>query len=321
MKLQLCLTSSLVLALGAGSALASGAIITAADPFPGQGPLPDVSLRPTLSPPAFGPSLISGPPPSWTGPYLGVNAGYIADGGSAANVGAFPIGYGAFPSDIAVSSGNLAPNGASFIGGGQFGYNLQMSDIFFAGVEADIQGSGLNGSSAVVNGAPYGGAPLAISELGALTATKSLSYLGTLRGRVGFLLTPAVGAFASAGLAYGQVGLNTTSTVGGIFNGNGAPIAGAYGATTYSATRAGWTAGGGLEAFISSNWSAKVEYLYYDLGGTVGYTPFVASFGNFPGAVLSYAASKSSTSFNGHIARLGVNYHLTYNPAPIVAKY
>ena len=101
-----------------------------ADPFPAQGPLPYVSLRPTLSPPSFGPSLFSGPPPSWTGAYFGANAGYIADGGSAANVGAFPIGYGAFPSDIAVLFGNLTPNGASFIGGGQFGYNLQMSNIF-----------------------------------------------------------------------------------------------------------------------------------------------------------------------------------------------
>ncbi len=102
MKLHLFLTNSLVIALGAGTALASGAPITA-DPFPAQ-PLPYVSLRPTLSPPSFGPSLFSGPPPSWTGAYFGANAGYIADGGSAANVGAFPIGYGAFPSDIAALS-------------------------------------------------------------------------------------------------------------------------------------------------------------------------------------------------------------------------
>ncbi len=104
MKLHLFLTSSLVVALSAGPALAFGTIVTGADPFPGQGPLPDVSLRPTLSPPSFGPSPFSGPPPSWTGAYFGANAGYIADGGSAANVGAFPIGYGAFPSDIAALS-------------------------------------------------------------------------------------------------------------------------------------------------------------------------------------------------------------------------
>jgi outer membrane immunogenic protein len=250
-----------------------------------------------------------------------VNAGYIADGGSAVNVGAFPIGSGAYPSDIAVLSGSLTPNGASFLGGGQFGFNYQLSNAFFVGVETDIQGSSLKGASALVSGAPYGGAPGLISEFGGLTAEKTLAYLGTLRGRVGFLLTPAISAFATAGLAYGQVGLSTTSTVTGILNATGAPVASAFGATNYSGARAGWTAGGGLEAFISSNWSAKVEYLYYDLGATGGYTPLVASFSNLPGALLPYGASKSSTSFNGHVARIGVNYHLAYAPAPIIAKY
>jgi hypothetical protein len=47
----------------------------------------------------------------------------------------------------------------------------------------------------------------------------------------------------------------------------------------------------------------------------------VASFSNLPGALLPYGASKSSTSFNGHVARIGVNYHLAYAPAPIIAKY
>ncbi len=321
MKLHLFLTSSFVVALSVGTALASGAIITGADPFPGQGPLPDLSLRPTLSPPSFGPSLFSGPPLSWTGAYFGVNAGYIADGGGKVNIGAFPLGPGAYPSDVVVASGNTTPNGASFIGGGGFGFNYQFTNVFFAGAETDIQGSTLKGSSALANGAPYGGAPGIITELGVLTATKSLAYLGTARGRVGFLLTPAISVFATAGLAYGQVGLNTTTAVSAIFNPAGATVANAFAATNYSGNRAGWTAGGGLEAFISSNWSAKLEYLYYDLGGTVGYTPFVASFSSLPGAVLSYGASRSSTSFNGHIARLGVNYHLTYNPAPIVAKY
>ena len=59
MKLHLFLAGSFVVALSAGTALASGAPITA-NPFPAQGPLPYVSLRPTLSPPSFGPLLFSG---------------------------------------------------------------------------------------------------------------------------------------------------------------------------------------------------------------------------------------------------------------------
>jgi outer membrane immunogenic protein len=87
-------------------------------------------------------------------------------------------------------------------------------------------------------------------------------------------------------------------------------------------TRAGPLA----EGYLSSNWSAKAEYLYYDLGSTGGYTPFVASNSMLPGGLTMAMASKSSTSYTGHIARIGINYHFPYAPAPVVpapvvAKY
>jgi outer membrane immunogenic protein len=315
--------SSVVIALAAGPTLASGAVITGATPAPEQALLPDASLRPSFAPLSspFGPSPFAAAPSSWTGPYFGVNAGYIMDGGGDVNIGAFPLGNGLYPSDTAVISGNFAPNGASFIGGGEFGYNYQFANVLFAGLETDIQGSALKGSSSLANTAPYGGIPGFVTELGAVTATKSLSYLGTLRARFGFLVTPAIGAYATAGLAYGHVGLNTSSMSGLIFNPSGAAVGAALGATSYSGTRAGWTAGAGLEAFLSPNWSAKIEYLYYDLGATSGYSPFVAAFSIAPGSLDTIMGSRASTSFYGHIARLGVNYHLSYAPAPIIAKY
>jgi outer membrane immunogenic protein len=321
MKQRLVLSASMVIILASGPAFADGSVLTGASPVGGPTLLPDASLRSTFAPPPFGPALFSGPPPSWTGAYFGVNAGYIADGGDAVDVGAFPIGSGTVPSDVAVLSASPTPNGSSFLGGGQVGYNYQFSSFVFAGVETDIQGTSLKGSSAVASSALYTGYPGAVTEYGNVTTTKSLGYLGTLRGRVGFLLTPAISAFATAGLAYGQAGLSSTSSASYIFNPTGAPFAATYGAQNYSGARAGWTAGGGLEAFVSSNWSAKVEYLYYDLGSTSSYAPYVASFSNLSGAVIPYVVSKSSTSFTGHVARLGVNYHLTYAPAPIVAKY
>ena len=33
-----------------------------------------------------------------------------------------------------------------------------------------------------------------------------------------------------------------------------------------SATKIGWALGGGVEARVTGNWTAKLEYLYYDLG-------------------------------------------------------
>ncbi len=326
MKHHLLRAGSIAVILACGPAIASGSVISAAPPFQGQPPLPDVSLRPTLSESSFGPSLFSGPPPSWTGLYIGLNAGLVADGGGSVNIGGFPLDSSTLPSDIAAISGNATPNGASFIGGGGFGFNYQLSNALFAGVETDFQGSTLNGASSLATGAPYSGAPTLINEFGALTAAKTLGYLGTVRGRVGFLLTPAIGVFGTAGLAYGQVGMSTTSALSYVLASTGTPIVGAYGATNYSGTRAGWTAGGGLEAFLSPCWSAKVEYLYYDLGSTSVITPFVASTSVLPGALTMAMASKSSTSYTGHIARIGINYHFPYAPAPVVpapviAKY
>ena len=213
MKHHLLRAGSIAVVLACGPAIASDAVISGFPPFQGQPPLPDVSLRPTMSEPSFGPSLFSGPPPSWTGLYIGLNAGLVADGGGSVNIGGFPLGPGAFPSDVATVSGSMTPNGASFIGGGGFGFNYQVSNAFFAGVETDLQGSTLNGASSLATGAPYGGAPALLNEFGALTAAKTLGYLGTVRGRVGFLLTPAIGVFGTAGLAYGQVGMSTTSAL------------------------------------------------------------------------------------------------------------
>jgi outer membrane immunogenic protein len=102
---------------------------------------------------------------------------------------------------------------------------------------------------------------------------------------------------------------------------NGTPdIFSAAGA--YSDTRAGWTAGGGVEWMFAPNWSAKVEYLYYDLGSaTYALTPLVnANCGSAGACYGSFA--QSSVRFDGHIVRGGVNYHFNWgDPAPVVAKY
>jgi outer membrane immunogenic protein len=65
-------------------------------------------------------------------------------------------------------------------------------------------------------------------------------------------------------------------------------------------TRAGWTLGAGAEMAFMARWSAKFEYLYYDMGrdtvatnGTGGFT------GDF------YAVSQKTA---GHLLRAGLNY-------------
>jgi outer membrane immunogenic protein len=69
------------------------------------------------------------------------------------------------------------------------------------------------------------------------------------------------------------------------------------------------------------NWSAKLEYLYYDLGSVTTPTAFVDGFTNGHNPSWSYA-SNATAHFNGNIVRAGVNYHFNWGaPATVVAKY
>jgi outer membrane immunogenic protein len=63
------------------------------------------------------------------------------------------------------------------------------------------------------------------------------------------------------------------------------------------ATRAGWTGGVGVETMFWRNWSAKLEYIHYDLGNRVVFNP-----GSGALAVLD----------RGDIVRAGINYHFDF---------
>jgi len=66
-------------------------------------------------------------------------------------------------------------------------------------------------------------------------------------------------------------------------------------------TGAGWTAGGGIEARIDERWSAKLEYLYVDLGSGSGFTD------TYPGG----AQMSETVGFSAHILRGGFHYRFS----------
>jgi outer membrane immunogenic protein len=69
------------------------------------------------------------------------------------------------------------------------------------------------------------------------------------------------------------------------------------------------------------NWSAKVEYLYYDLG-TVNTNQLLTQINVGAGGIPWGAATvHSSTRFNGNVVRAGINYHFNWGAAPVVARY
>ncbi len=231
------------------------------------------------------------PPVQWTGFYLGGNAGGTWSNSNNINTVSSTL-FANFNVPVGQNGG--------FIGGGQIGYNYQFNANWVAGIEADIQGvAGTNDSR---NFASVVGV---LGNTVILTAKESrtLDYLGTVRGRLGFLITPTLLAYGMGGVAYG--GVKGQTSISDLLT---------FTTGSFDTTRAGWTAGGGIEWMFPPHWSIKVEYLYYNLGSVTW----------SDGVLLTPPTLNvvgSSTRFSGNIVRAGLNYHFHWLPAPIVAKY
>ncbi|MGU3495373.1 outer membrane protein [Xanthobacteraceae bacterium A53D] len=170
---------------------------------------------------------------SWTGFYVGANAGY--GGGSQ------DYTFANTPLDIAAAS----TNAAGFIAGGQLGYNFQFANNFVLGLETDIQWTNIEGE---------------VSTLGfdgsAVNMSTSLDYFGTVRARAGYAFDRFL-PYVTGGFAYGKTKTDiTTIDATDLYVGNG------------SSTKTGWTVGAGVEYAFANNWTFKTEYLYVDLGNS-----------------------------------------------------
>ncbi len=261
--------------------------------------------------------------PSWTGPYVGANAGYARSGSDSVRLESTPTFLVGPPllGDQGRVTSNVFWNAANgvldaptngFIGGGQVGYNHRLTDSLVAGFEADIQGmAGASGSETKATVIPL---PVPLFDPGnevrtTLSASRSIDYLGTVRGRLGMLVTPSLLAYGTGGLAYG--GVNSSAST---YQSRNGPVAPFGAANSFSGTRPGWTIGGGGEWRFLPNWSFKGEYLYYDLGSVtydvgalnaVLLPPLPVP----PGGTLGSASfSRATTRFDGHIFRIGLNY-------------
>jgi len=158
-------------------------------------------------------------------------------------------------SDWSGTGGSADPSGG--LVGVTAGYNWQSGQWVF-GLEADIDWASIKGSTAC----------------GAFSCETKNTWLGTARGRLGYAFDRVM-PYITGGAAFGdvkatQLGIGSTSD-----------------------TNVGWTVGAGIEAAVIANWTAKIEYLYVDLGD-VSCT-----------ACLPVA---SNVDFRTHIVRAGLNY-------------
>ena len=276
------------------------------------------------------PAYVPPPPPMWTGFFVGLNAGGTFGNNSAPNATTWNMNQSAGNASLvsaALLSGSGYNNGnAAFIGGGQMGYNWQVpygGMGFVFGVEADIQGiagSGANGSRWTAANTDRLGVPYSL--LSNQDGRSTLDYLGTVRGRMGYLVTPTLLMYGTGGLAYGGVTTNVSNYQSWADGSGAGQNFQVIGNGSFSNTQVGWAGGGGVEWMFLPNWSAKAEYLYYDLGRISG-----TVVNNFIGANAAAGNNglQSTSTYagraTGNIIRAGVNYHINWSTAPIVAKY
>jgi outer membrane immunogenic protein len=175
-------------------------------------------------------------------------------------------GYGFGNSDWTggvASSGNF--NTSGFVVGGTAGANYQMGQ-FVLGAETDLDFSTIKGTGPATFCA---------------NCQTTNNWLGTARARVGFALDRVL-FYGTGGAAYG----NIDASANGVLN---------------SSTQIGWTAGAGIEGAFADNWTAKIEYLYADLGH-----------GSCTTACGSPPFATQSVSLKENLVRLGVNYKFGY---------
>ena len=234
---------------------------------------------------------------NWSGFYIGGNVGY--SWGRSGDTTTYTNGAGT----LFTTAGTSNLNGV--VGGGQIGYNWQMQNWVW-GLEADIQGTGERGSRDITCPAGFGtctpSPPAALALPGPAipaTLTQQIDWFGTVRARGGILVSPRVLLYATGGLAYGNV--NTSEVISGV---------------GYSSDdlRVGYTVGAGIEGAIGGNWTAKLEYLYVDLGRTSG--SFATPLAALGGGTIT---SNFSSRITDNVLRVGVNYK--FDNGPVVARY
>jgi len=256
------------------------------------------------------------PPPvveaTWSGFYVGMDAGGSLGQHRTNDTGIYNGTFGVGNVQLFNESFNHYLQGA--ILGAQAGYNWQLAPRWAAGVETDWQWSGQKDTACVfscgnttVSFFGPGGAGFNTS----LTDEQRLRWFGTARARFGYA-TPAYWIYATGGLAYGriesQLNFTAQNVVAALF------VPGST-VTDFSHTRVGWTVGGGIETHLWDAWSAKIEYLYVDLG-SVNDSFTIAGGTTLPGSTFTVA---SHYDMKDHIIRAGLNYR--FGSGPVVARY
>ena len=180
-------------------------------------------------------------------------------------------GYSWGDLDLGSAARFVAPKG--WMAGGTVGYNWQSGAIVY-GLEGDFDWADVSTTAAC----------------GTFICQTKESWFATARGRLGYAFDRWL-PYVTGGAAFGRVRAASDNPL----------------ALGGSDTLAGWTVGAGIEYAFLGNWTAKVEYLYADLG----------TFNNCGGTSCALALN-DNVSFTQNIVRAGLNYKFS---GPIFSRY
>jgi outer membrane immunogenic protein len=284
-------------------------------------PMKAPAVAPVAAPPGW----------SWTGCYVGANAGGtrgqnqadLSPGGLYRSV---PDGL---PPPNAAGSGDVAPEIAALShsysmantgweAGAQVGCNAQWG-MAVLGVEGDWQWT----NTATAADAAYGSFFTPGTAVPNTFITPSHTehvdvtqrWFATARGRAGFTPWERVLIYATGGIAWANYQSNTAVAFATPANPFTSPYSGAVHAGSASTNQMGWVVGGGLEWAMTNNWSVKAEYLYLRFDSFSYASPLTAAAVPF---VPGYAWNTTITP-REQIVRAGVNYKFDWGP--VVARY
>jgi outer membrane immunogenic protein len=178
-------------------------------------------------------------------------------------------GYGWGTSDWDLPAG-VSPKPKGWLAGGTIGFNYQVGSWVW-GLEGDFDWADVSDEVAC----------------GAFVCKTKNHWFATARGRVGYAFDRWL-PYITGGGAFGRVQAKSTNP----------------GAPGDSNNQIGWTVGAGIEYAFLGNWSAKIEYLYADLGSF--------DCGTSCGAV------SNNVNFKENIVRAGINYKFS---GPIFSRY
>lgn len=207
----------------------------------------------------------------WSGLHLGVNGGY---GGGLVN----GLTTAAQPGMAFTAYASNRFGGA--VAGGQAGYDYQFANQIVAGVETDLQWSGVQSRRQATTAGGFTAYGLDYTE-----NTIAMTWFGSTRARLGYARASTL-LYVTGGVSYGDLTANGEQLLG-------APFTGAS-----SKFQVGWTLGSGVEYPLTDKMSLKAEYLYT----------------SFPGwgspAAVAFPGSLSTGQFATQLTRIGLNWRL-----------